>query len=53
MLWRSTRDGCPPTDFATALFQGLAPDEAFLDLKRKLMFDIYEANRQLQHIGNN
>jgi GGDEF domain-containing protein len=33
--------------------QGLAPDEAYLDLKRKLMFDIYEANRQLQQVANN
>jgi GGDEF domain-containing protein len=33
--------------------QGLSPDEAFIDLKRKLMSDIYEANRQLQQVSNN
>jgi threonine synthase len=26
MLWRSTRGDCPPDDFRTALFRGLAPD---------------------------
>lgn len=26
MRWRSTRGGCPPDDFRTALFRGLAPD---------------------------
>ncbi len=33
--------------------QGLAPGEAFLDLKRKLMSDIFEANRRLQHVAHN
>jgi hypothetical protein len=33
--------------------QGLSPDDSFLDLKRKMMFDIFEANQQLQKISAN
>jgi len=33
--------------------QGLSPDDNFVDVKRKLMLDIFEANQQLQKISAN